>query len=159
MPRHRNPQVTRVQQQEGQVPTTLPRRVPVGGKVLVSRSLFWGAGQVGGQGAGHRGPLASGQRSGRQGALHPRGPARPCRSLWRWRSGLNHCLLLSKAFALLQFHHILNSWAAHAASQLLDLERRQPHAHGRTQPEPARRARGWKRFLSRSVPDTNDRNK
>lgn len=73
--------------------------------------------------------------------------------------GLNHCLLLFKAFVLLQFHHILNSWAAHAASQLLDLEGRQPHAHGRTLAEPARRARRWKWLQSHSVPDINGRNK
>lgn len=146
---------------------------------MASRSLFGWAGQGRGPGVGAHwpagrapagrghclpgqghGPACLGAKPGRE---HPGSclqiPSLRCHSSWRWRSGVNHCLLLFKAFALLQFHHILNSRAAHAASQLLDLEGRQPHAHGWTRPEPARRARGWKQFQSRSVPDIADRNK
>lgn len=117
-----------------------------------------------------RAPRGSGQGSSRQRALQGRGTALPAwgtrpdtagqlPQLLEMEIGLSHCLLLFKAFALPQFHHILNSWAAHAASQLLDLEGRQPHAHGWTQAEPARRARRWKWPWSHPVPDINGRNK
>lgn len=134
-------------------------------------SLFWG-----GEGVGWAAPIQrspTGERAGLQPAggtarsghspARP-GPPRPESSgqlpqHLEMEIGVNHCLLLLEAFALLQFHHILNSWAAHAASQLLDLEGRQPHAHGWTQAEPARRAHRWKWLQSHSVPDINGKSK
>lgn len=119
-------------------------------------------------------PLLGGAPRGRApaGRGHCRVGAQPCPpgapqpgtagqlpQLLEMEIGVSHCLLLFKAFALPQFHHILNSWAAHAASQLLDLEGRQPHTHSWTQAEPASRAHRWKWPWSHSVPDINGRNK
>lgn len=144
-----------------------------GGKMLVGFMVpFWGCkstrarqgqGQWPWPGMGSLLPRAGAQPHLPVAKEHPGNclqiPPLHCHSSWRWRSGVNHCLLLIKAFTLLQFHHILNSWAAHAASQLLDLEGRQPHAHGWTRTELAWCAGGWQLFPSRSVPDINDRNK
>lgn len=128
------------------MPETKPHELPgrSGGKAEHPQhlrgeggSLFWGGKAWGGQPRAGAAPRGSGQGSSRQRALQGRGTALPARGtpaqtpgqpqLLQMEIGVNHCLLLFKAFALLQFHHILNSWAAHAASQLLDLEGRQPH--------------------------------
>jgi len=175
IPEHRNPRVTRAQQREGRGPTAPRRRrrkrwqrLPFGGSCRLHGPSAGGRGWVGGQQRGRRrGSLAGGQRSCQQGAVPPQagaGPrpkAPPPRDgdLPEMGSGVKHCLLLFKASALPQFHHVLRSRAAHAASRLLDPGGRRPHAHSWAQPEPARHAHGWQPLPSCSVPDIDDRNK
>ena len=137
---------------------------PFWGKLSPPRALSRWAGLGGRAAAGPTQGLI-----GRRAALLPAGgsaSAGRCRAppprdgdLPEMGSGVKHCLLLFKASALPQFHHVLRSRAAHAASRLLDPGGRRPHAHSWAQPEPARHAHGWQPLPSCSVPDIDDRNK